>query len=479
MMVAATQGIIEGVGFYIVDPEGYLLLIKKPSKNDLGSTSGRNLLWKLVGTTEQCIHKHNLTDKENSAKQILFDETPFMKDFTSACHYVGNWLYTGDKGVFLFDNFVVKTRFIFRENAKTIAKQKGKNNINDIHYFHLLELPIAELFKLTADCLKVILFHKPELIASTRIGRSDIEYFNKIVEDNSRFFLYDKIPGGTYGAIYKALDISTLSARALKIAVPKFDDDKWRERFILEGTTLMRMRPLSKSLERGIERIFSINKAGDVTDGQYFLVKNWVRGKTLEAEFNEEGRKNLSDNLIIDIMRRVIRTLHGIHSLNKPVCHRDLKPNNIMILLDRHRRNIENLTIIDFGLCKDESVLIGTESGVQIGNAIYQSINTIRNYNKHNVMDDYYSALHIFHFLLFGKSFYSQKRDLVKQKKEKGKDTFIEKNATDFNNARWPESTKLFRELFTIVKENNNVIGNAAEEKKVINRIWDLFKKRS
>lgn len=443
-----------GIGFYVFDKKCNLLLVQKP-KSTFGVKSKTDELYWLVPGTAKELDKlreaKTINEKQEIAKNdYLKKDIVFPDGFLGACRYVGRWLYTHEDASYFFDNFIITLNDLSKTISEKLQKQPG---IGEIRFFNLFDLPAeGELSPLTAGFLKSLLFQSPSEIRGDVDSEQKNKFEQNIKEQGNRFLLYKKVQGGSYGAVYKVLDIPTLLPRAIKIAIPDTKDKKWRERLILEGTTLMRLRQLTPELDNSIERIFSIEQIDDDNE-KYFLVKNWISGNTLEKEISDANGEILVDGLIVDIMKKIIKTLKAIHTLERPICHRDLKPNNIMISLNNEKNKTEKLILIDFGLCKNKEVHTGTEEEFHAGARIYQSVHTVNYYNEHNAIDDYYSSLQIFHWLLFGKHPYVIEWEEILTDKKSSKDTFLLAESSEFEVEGWPKSTKLFQSFFDLIKE--------------------------
>ena len=443
-----------GVAFYVFDTDCRLLLIKKHyGKPWARSDKTGEFLWLVPGTTTGIpTNMQELIKDKSKALKLLAKDLPLYEADVDRYRLVGSWVYSveePERGEYNFQNFVINFRNLgpdeLEDRGKTALSQPG-TDVKEIGFFHILNLP-KDISPLTGGFLRSLLFHKLDVIP-TRIGKAGLEEFNKLLGDESnKYFLYDRANPGGYGDVYLALDIASLSPVAIKIARPNTNDPKWIDRFIVEGTTLLSL--LSADLDESVEKIFSINRiVTEETQKRYYLVKNLVKGTTLQ----DMNLANLDDKMIIEIMKRIFKTLHVFHSRKHRICHRDLKPNNIMLSLED--KIIKTLTIIDFGLCKNEQILIGTSSGFLTGNPIYQSKNTVRSYNMSNEIDDYYSVLHVFYWLIFnGSTFYEEPPEQVKRDKIKGVDkfldlTWLEKQAPvdDLEN-----SFKLFRKILIII----------------------------
>ena len=480
---------LPGVGIYIFDNKFNLLLVQKPDSKFGKNPKTGEIYWLVPGTTTALdeLRSATIEQKEDIAKKkCLKKDIIFPEGYLGGCHYAGRWLYdptedgTGDP--YFFDNFVVNTHFLSEKPLKSLENnttKKKDNGISKIGFFHLLDLPAeGKLSPLTAGFLKSLLFQNFGEITTDITIEQKREFADIVKEQKNRFFLYQKVKEGTYGDVYKVLDIPTLLPKAIKTAIPATTDKKWRERFILEGTTLMRLRQLSPELDNSIERIFSINQIDDNNE-KYFLVKNWVSGKTLQEEFNGDGRNFLFDKLIIDIMKEIIRALKALHSLEKPIYHRDLKPNNVMVSFDNKKKQIKKLILIDFGLCKNKEVHIGTYDDFDVGNRIYQSVHTVNHYSKHNAIDDDYSSLQIFYWLLFGTHPYATEWEEILKDKRRGVDTFLLAKKSTFKAEGWPKSSKLFQLFFGIIQKHYSdkptLYNKPTVQKKTMKEIHKLF----
>jgi serine/threonine protein kinase len=305
-----------------------------------------------------------------------------------------------------------------------------------------------------------------------------------IGDESKKYLAYKEAGGGSYGEVYQVLDIPSLSARAIKVATPSTKDEHWRDRFIAEGSTLISL--LSQNFGEEVEKVYSINKVHDgKRDNKFFLVKNWVKGETLQSRFEDEGHKDITDRLAIDIIKKTIAILRKLHSLQPPVYHRDLKPNNIMISFDADAPSqIKNVTIIDFGLCKSERQEIGTSLGHHAGNPIYQSCNMVNHWDTPNSLDDFYSILQTYYWLLFGTHPYRHRtRKSIENMKKKGRDSFFDHFPKDFPEPeKYKNSIILFKKFYYMVRKYFDDVKNikSTEERNrktvpVAKKIGSLF----
>ena len=381
-----------GFGLYVFDSQNRLYLVKKPQNQEY-SEKGRK--WVVPGETYDSPLQKCQQQKEIC--RILASETPIDMDqwnIGQYCTPLGCWTHYGENGSeCMFDNFLVSLREPFE-----VMKNNGKLEEEEVigNYFSLLELPVNKMASLTKDFFRSSLFHSNPHMPSSAEKQDQVK-FNGFLEDNSRrFFLIRRVGGGGYGGVYAALDIATLLPLAIKIPIPNPNDNLWHDRFINEGKTLLTL--INKKVGN-IERIFSINR---INDERFYLQKEFIKGRNLGECYQE-----ISKDKVYGIIRTIVQTLNEVHQLN--ICHRDLKPNNIMVELFDDRD--PKVTLIDFGLVKNAKPSLdasseSTSETFRTGSPIYQSLITFNYYSCHTPLDDYYSILHVYYLLICRKSYY-------------------------------------------------------------------------
>jgi serine/threonine protein kinase len=97
-------------------------------------------------------------------------------------------------------------------------------------------------------------------------------------------------------------------------------------------------------------------------DNRQYLVQEFVKGETLEAELNKNGV--FAEKQVRELLIELLEILQFVHS--KQVIHRDIKPENII------RRSADNkLFLVDFGAAKVVEQKQRTVTGTIIGSAEY------------------------------------------------------------------------------------------------------------
>jgi serine/threonine-protein kinase len=90
------------------------------------------------------------------------------------------------------------------------------------------------------------------------------------------------------------------------------------------------------------------------TDGQFYLVQEWVEGDTLTAKVQQVGF--LSESSVREILLNLLPILEYVH--NKRIIHRDIKPDNIIL---RHRDG--KPVLIDFGAVRESMGTVMNSQG--------------------------------------------------------------------------------------------------------------------
>ncbi|HEY8945881.1 MAG TPA: serine/threonine-protein kinase, partial [Polyangiaceae bacterium] len=100
---------------------------------------------------------------------------------------------------------------------------------------------------------------------------------------------------------------------------------------------------------------------GRLEDGSFYMVLEFVEGKSLSALLKSEGP--LPETRALGIARQIADALSAAHGAN--IVHRDLKPENVM-LVDRDGR-ADLVKVLDFGIAKVQLGSTGEQALTQLG----------------------------------------------------------------------------------------------------------------
>ncbi len=141
-----------------------------------------------------------------------------------------------------------------------------------------------------------------------------------------RFLLQERIAGGSMGVVYKALDRRLAETEGFEpwVAVKVLSSKLARNGYAL--------RALQQEAAKGrclthpnIVRFIDLDREDDM----YFIVMEWLEGRSLAAILDENRNKKIDLVTALDIVRQVGNALDYAHRCG--VVHADVKPANIMI----------------------------------------------------------------------------------------------------------------------------------------------------
>jgi serine/threonine protein kinase len=148
---------------------------------------------------------------------------------------------------------------------------------------------------------------------------------------NKKYKKLEVIGEGSFGLIYKGINIRTNEYVAIKV-----------ESIESEIKLLKNESKIYQYLNNssGIPVVKWFGK----DEKNYYMVLNLL-GESLQSIKNKKG--NFSLKLVLQIGVQILGLLRKIH--DKGLVHRDIKPDNFLIGLDD---KIKTIYIIDFGFCK-------------------------------------------------------------------------------------------------------------------------------
>lgn len=166
----------------------------------------------------------------------------------------------------------------------------------------------------------------------------------------------EKLGEGGMGVVFKGYHLALETPVAIKILSYKLGfGEEFVQRFFGEA------RAIAKLDHENIVRVLNVGEE----QGHYFLIMQYIEGKTLYEHLKEQGPLPLPKAL--SYLLQICAGLSEAHRKN--VIHRDIKPENLMITPE------ERIKITDFGLARDVKKRSGelTQEGIVLGSPYYMS----------------------------------------------------------------------------------------------------------
>ena len=183
---------------------------------------------------------------------------------------------------------------------------------------------------------------------------------------DSKYELVQRLGEGGMGAVYRARRKHIGDEVAIKVLLDKFvSGHEATERFRREARAAAMLR------HPNVVAIHDFSDGSGETTPAY-IVMELVEGTSLRELLNREGR--IAPVRSVTLMRGVCNGVGAAH--RKGVVHRDLKPDNIIIVPPERPDDPETVKVIDFGIAKLREADAGgslTQTGVLIGTPFYMS----------------------------------------------------------------------------------------------------------
>ncbi|MBL9003589.1 MAG: serine/threonine protein kinase [Myxococcales bacterium] len=144
-----------------------------------------------------------------------------------------------------------------------------------------------------------------------------------------------KLGQGGIGAVYEAIDARIARTVAIKVLPP--DEPEFHARLLNEARAVNLVR------HRGI---VGVSDVGRLADGSAYLVMDFLDGQTLRAVMG----KRPSRAELLRFARQIASALAATHRL--AIFHRDLKPDNVMVVSDDEVVGGRRAIVFDFGIAK-------------------------------------------------------------------------------------------------------------------------------
>jgi eukaryotic-like serine/threonine-protein kinase len=183
--------------------------------------------------------------------------------------------------------------------------------------------------------------------------------------------LVAKIGEGGMGVVYKGIDLMVEREVAIKVLRPEIAErPEVLERFRAEAIALAKLN------HSHIATLYSLFCEG----GEYFMVMQFVAGRTLESIIRES--QPFPPELAVSIASQVLEAID--HACSNGILHRDIKPANIMLT------PTAEVKVTDFGIARILGNARLTREGCAYGTLEYLSPERIRGLEG-DVRSDLYS----------------------------------------------------------------------------------------
>ncbi len=174
----------------------------------------------------------------------------------------------------------------------------------------------------------------------------------KIVND--RYRIMSIVGVGGMAVVYRAVDIHSDKTVAIKVLKYEFlEDEGFKTRFENES------KAISILNHKNIVKIHDVS----LNDDLYYIVMEYLDGITLKQYIKQQGKIGWRETLFL-----VGQTLSALkHAHDSGIVHRDIKPQNIMLLQDG------SIKVTDFGIARFSHAATSTMTDKAIGSVHYIS----------------------------------------------------------------------------------------------------------
>ena len=200
---------------------------------------------------------------------------------------------------------------------------------------------------------------------------------------DNRYKIVKSIGEGGMANVYLAWD--TILEREVAVKVLRgdlSDDEKFVRRFEREANSASSLR------HPNIVEMYDVGE----DNGKYFIVMEFIDGRTLKSLIKKRGALNLTE--AIDIMLQITSGIACAH--DSYIIHRDIKPQNVLILEDGR------VKITDFGIALALNNHELTQTNSVMGSVHYLPPEQASG-NSATVKSDIYSLGILFYELIIGK----------------------------------------------------------------------------
>lgn len=207
------------------------------------------------------------------------------------------------------------------------------------------------------------------------------QYIGKFLDD--RYEILDVLGTGGMAVVYKAKCHRLNRMVAVKILKPELaQDEEIRNRFHDESQAVAKLN------HPNIVNVFDVNQS----DGVEYIVMELIEGITLKQYMRKRG-SSLNWREALHFMSQILQALRHAHS--RGIIHRDIKPQNIMVLRDG------SVKVTDFGIaCLTSASQTLTQEA--LGSVHYISPEQARG-DRIDARSDIYSAGVVLYEMLTGR----------------------------------------------------------------------------
>ena len=174
----------------------------------------------------------------------------------------------------------------------------------------------------------------------------------KIGDSVGQYRITASLGEGGMGEVYKAMDTMIEREVAIKALRPEISrQNNLLQRFRSEAVTLAKLN------NSGIAMLYSFLQQGD----EFFMILEYVPGKTLEAVERERGA--LDAKTALPLFAKMLEAVQYAHDMG--ILHRDIKPANIMLT------TWGTVKLMDFGIARVLGAARQTRDGALVGTMEY------------------------------------------------------------------------------------------------------------
>jgi serine/threonine protein kinase len=177
---------------------------------------------------------------------------------------------------------------------------------------------------------------------------------------DGQYKIISVIASGGMGTVYKAIKRSLLKTVAIKMLKTQDTSNAMFARFKQEAYTASLLHH---------PNIIGIEDFGVTSDGQPFMVMDFIEGEDLNSMIKAQGKLKPAEAVAIFV--QIVDAMEHAHS--KGILHRDLKPSNVMLANSPTPHCVK---IVDFGIAKFVSGVESqdlTQTGELFGSPYYMS----------------------------------------------------------------------------------------------------------